>query len=564
MSLDSQLRDAFSSYQQKNYVEAELKIRDILKSFGENADAYRLGAITALALNQVTTAYYRINEALKTCEMTAETANTLGNILKAAGEWSKSEEAYRHAIDLDPLYEPVRANLIHLLVESGQLRRALKELDEQAQKFGESDLSFTARATVLIKLGHFEEAQTALNSLQNVQITDKIYLLKARLHFHLRDYEKMEYFLEKIPPTSSLAAESFGLLANYYGMRGDWLSCKAKIESYGWSSNASLSVCIKSIQLMSRHESDEYISSVIEKGIARFGRKPELLVEQSKLELRKGRTKKAIELLKEAATQKPGDFLIMTNYAQASMVSRDYQLSHDLIMGAFQHAPNNQYLFALIASLQRECGHNYKTLYDYDRFIRSYTLVPPPHYNSLEHFNEVLKERLESLHIFKDAPLNQSLRGGTQTDIDLSVLNDSVLQDFFMSLDKPIKEYMTEIGKDANHPLTRRNTGQYRINGAWSVRLSREGRHVNHVHPLGWISSSYYVEVPDVVNNSDTYEGWIKFGEPNIEGLNHKAEKYVQPKAGQLVLFPSFMWHGTVPFSSDQTRLTLPFDVVPV
>jgi hypothetical protein len=30
-----------------------------------------------------------------------------------------------------------------------------------------------------------------------------------------------------------------------------------------------------------------------------------------------------------------------------------------------------------------------------------------------------------------------------------------------------------------------------------------------------------------------------------------------------LVLFPSYFWHGTVPFASDQRRLTLAFDVVP-
>jgi len=29
------------------------------------------------------------------------------------------------------------------------------------------------------------------------------------------------------------------------------------------------------------------------------------------------------------------------------------------------------------------------------------------------------------------------------------------------------------------------------------------------------------------------------------------------------VLFPSYFWHGTLPFHSDQPRLTVAFDVVP-
>ena len=30
-----------------------------------------------------------------------------------------------------------------------------------------------------------------------------------------------------------------------------------------------------------------------------------------------------------------------------------------------------------------------------------------------------------------------------------------------------------------------------------------------------------------------------------------------------LVLFPSYMWHGTIPFSGDQPRLTVALDIVP-
>jgi hypothetical protein len=30
-----------------------------------------------------------------------------------------------------------------------------------------------------------------------------------------------------------------------------------------------------------------------------------------------------------------------------------------------------------------------------------------------------------------------------------------------------------------------------------------------------------------------------------------------------LVLFPSYFWHGTVPFASEQARLTVAFDVLP-
>ncbi|MEO8925573.1 MAG: putative 2OG-Fe(II) oxygenase [Caulobacteraceae bacterium] len=40
-------------------------------------------------------------------------------------------------------------------------------------------------------------------------------------------------------------------------------------------------------------------------------------------------------------------------------------------------------------------------------------------------------------------------------------------------------------------------------------------------------------------------------------------EHFVKPEPGLLVLFPSYMWHGTVQFSGDQPRLTIAFDVAP-
>jgi hypothetical protein len=37
----------------------------------------------------------------------------------------------------------------------------------------------------------------------------------------------------------------------------------------------------------------------------------------------------------------------------------------------------------------------------------------------------------------------------------------------------------------------------------------------------------------------------------------------VKPAVGKLVLFPSYFWHGTVPFQSQNMRLTVAFDVTP-
>jgi hypothetical protein len=41
------------------------------------------------------------------------------------------------------------------------------------------------------------------------------------------------------------------------------------------------------------------------------------------------------------------------------------------------------------------------------------------------------------------------------------------------------------------------------------------------------------------------------------------ADHFIRPQPGMLVLFPSYLWHGTVPFETGGRRLTAAFDVVP-
>jgi uncharacterized protein (TIGR02466 family) len=95
------------------------------------------------------------------------------------------------------------------------------------------------------------------------------------------------------------------------------------------------------------------------------------------------------------------------------------------------------------------------------------------------------------------------------------------------------------------------------------VELRRDGFHVNHIHPAGWLSSAYYVAVPQEIDDPKVKSGWIKFGEPRSPVPGVQAEHFVQPRAGRLVLFPSYMWHGTNAIRGDEPRVTVAFDAVP-
>jgi hypothetical protein len=61
-----------------------------------------------------------------------------------------------------------------------------------------------------------------------------------------------------------------------------------------------------------------------------------------------------------------------------------------------------------------------------------------------------------------------------------------------------------------------------------------------------------------------TAEGILSFGAPGmLTTPSLPAELSVAPEVGLLELFPSYFWHGTLPFHSDHPRLTVAFDAVP-
>jgi tetratricopeptide (TPR) repeat protein len=227
--------------------------------------------------------------------------------------------------------------------------------------------------------------------------------------------------------------------------------------------------------------------------------------------------------------------------------------------------PDDQYLIAMQATALRILNDpRYEALCDYDMMVMSVTLETPPGWPDLTSFLTDLGSRLNALHSpHGHRLLYQSLRQGTETTQDLSRSQDPVIQALFHAFAAPIARYREIIGQGEDD-LRRRNRGPSRFNGGWSVRLHRAGYHTSHVHPRGWISSACYIELPDSMRARRTSEGILSFGAPGmVTTPSLEAELSVRPEVGLLVLFPSYFWHGTLPFHSEQPRLTVAFDVVP-
>lgn len=174
-----------------------------------------------------------------------------------------------------------------------------------------------------------------------------------------------------------------------------------------------------------------------------------------------------------------------------------------------------------------------------------------------------LADRLRGLHRATHQHLDQSVRGGTQTDGPLFSMIDPAIRRLRRAVEQQVAGHIRNLSPpDPRHPVLRhRRDRPVRFSGSWSVRLSGRGHHASHVHPAGWFSSAFYVSLPSGAEAGPPPAGWLALGAPPQElGLGLAPVARIEPRPGRLVLFPSILWHGTEPFGAGE-RLTAACDV---
>jgi len=174
-----------------------------------------------------------------------------------------------------------------------------------------------------------------------------------------------------------------------------------------------------------------------------------------------------------------------------------------------------------------------------------------------------LRDLLRAFHRTRAHPIGQSLRGGTQTRGRLFWRTEPAIKQLHDAITAAVEAHFEHLPpQDHRHPLLRHRESRVSVEGSWSVRLTGHGFHVNHIHPQGILSSACYISVPTSLGSGDGREGWLELGRPPAElGLPIEPLAQVEPRPGRLVLFPSYLFHGTRPFPAGE-RLSVAFDVV--
>lgn len=171
-----------------------------------------------------------------------------------------------------------------------------------------------------------------------------------------------------------------------------------------------------------------------------------------------------------------------------------------------------------------------------------------------------LKSDIKNKYNVWEPNLNSTI-GGHQTMKNLFLYEEKSFSELLKILRLLIDKYKVHFSNSESFMIKDwpKNTSVH----SWAVTLSKNGHQNAHIHPDGWLSGVLYLQVPKMKKNEGSiFFTSLGYDYPNI---NKKKilKKFIKPEEGDLVLFPSSLFHGTVPTTSETERISLAFDIKP-
>lgn len=452
------------------------------------------------------------------------------------------------------------------LKTEGRLEEALRLDREATERFAGSAVAWHNLAATLGDLGQAEASKAAAERAFALGLDGtETWRVQARALLALGEHDAAEAAFAQAQhralTDAGLAAERAEVI---WMRRGDLDAAQALLDQAFHAGAPPAPLLLAKAGLYKAAGDLARAADLLAAGVERLPRDVPLLLAAAQAGLEAGRLAIADGFAQRAAVVDPGAIAVINQLCILDLATGRADQALRRALAGLERAPDDQSLLGWAATAARALGDPlYRELCDYDAMVGVHDFPTPEGWPSLTAYLADLAKALRAMHLYRRHPSALSVREGSQTQHRLTGSPDPAIRAFFETLKIPMAAYLKRLGA-GDDPLRSRNTGRYRLTGAWSVLLRPGGFHTDHFHPEGWISSAFYVETPEAAVAGEGHAGWLRFGVPPFRtDPSLTAEHYVRPRPGRLVLFPSYMWHGTVPFRTDEARLSLAFDAVP-
>ena len=280
-----------------------------------------------------------------------------------------------------------------------------------------------------------------------------------------------------------------------------------------------------------------------------------------------GRYQAAEAAYRHAAEIKPDNPNIHSNLAALYLEWGNPEKALPACDACLKAEPANRRALAFKAVALNELGRRQAAgfLLDFERLIYAAPIEVPASFADLAAFNAALASHIAAHPTLHVGQRDHSTRLGRHTENLLAEPPAGPLRVFVEVIVRAVEAYMDWLPADPAHPYLATRPTDWRM-VMWGNILQAQGYQAPHIHPDGWVSGVYYVELHD---DTDTpghrQDGWIEFGQPISEFVTKVPPilQRMRPEVGQAILFPSYFYHRTLPFDSAGRRISLAFDFVP-
>ena len=599
-SLQSQLVRAQSLQQAGRLAEAWTAIAPLRASIDRHGQALRLYVLIGEGVGQIDPAIDALRQIIRLERDPPELVGALADMLGKAGRHSEALTQWTRLTALQPNIADAHLNRAIAATDAGQPKVAIAAADEGLRRFPGHARLLATRAMTLKNLGLYEEAVAAFAIA--VAADPNRALTRHNQAVALRAACRFDEACEAFAASARLGGKGAQFHANWAAAaleagqidtaRDQYLTALADDPRHAESLDALSRLHIEyrtgedpfahyaalaetqgndpavwidwaNALALNRHYADAEM--VAAKGLALHPADPDLPVVRA---FSQGIGDDAIgpaaelEALYRADPQRE---LLWGTLSQLALRARRPELAAETAQRLIDKYPDYQSAWSILSIAWRLLDDpREQWLCDYDRLVMQVDVPPPDGSMAPADYARAVAAMLRPLHTTRDAPGDQSLRDGTQTRGSLFDNPDPAIQQFRAAVSEAAARAVGGLPDDPKHPFLSRKATTFRFSGSWSVRLrSGGGHHEPHFHSKGWMSSAYYAALPERRDDGDPQEGWIEFGRPPpIFDLDLGPRKVVEPVPGRLVLFPSYMWHGTIPFGAGE-RLSAAFDYLP-